>query len=75
MSGAPTSGPISVWMPPKQHHDEPVDGAADRDGFGRDRALGEGEQAARHAADRAGNREGDPVHPLDVDADRFGPQR
>ena len=59
----------------EQHHHQAVDGAADVDGLRRDRALGEGEQPAGHAADRAGNGEAEPMHALDVDADGFGAQR
>ncbi len=44
------------------------------DGFRRDRALGEGEQSAGDAADGAGDREGEPVNALHVDADGFGAQ-
>ena len=54
---APTIGPVSVWMPPEQHHHQAVDRAADRDGLGRDRALGEGEQSAGESADAAGDGE------------------
>ena len=59
----------------EQHHDQPVDGAADADRFRRDRALGEGEDAAGDAAHSAGDGEAEPVHALDVDADGFGAQR
>ena len=41
----------------------------------RDRALGEGEQPAGDAADGTGNGKGEPVHALDVDADRLRAQR
>ncbi len=59
----------------EQHHDQAVDGAADADGFRRDRALGKGENAAGNAANRSGDGEGEPMHALDVDADRLRAQR
>ena len=72
---APTIGPAQRLDAAEQHHHQPVDRAADMHGLGRDRALGEGEQPAGDAADAAGDREGEPVHALDVDADRLGAQR
>ena len=47
----------------------------DAERLGRDRALGEGEQRAGQAGDRAGDDEGDPLQARHVDADRRGAQR
>ena len=74
-SAAPTIGPVRVWMPPSSTMTMPSIERETRDTSGRDRALGEGEQAAGDAAEQAGDGEADPVHALDVDADRFRAQR
>ena len=59
----------------QQHHDQPVGRLADRDGRGRDAALGEGVDRAGEARERADQHEGRPLEAAQVDADRLGAQR
>ena len=58
----------------EQHHDHAVERARDPGEIGRDRAFGEREQRSGRAAERSRDGKADPMHALDVDADRLRPQ-
>ena len=68
--------PVQRLDAAEQHHHEAVDRAADvHDVSGEIEPLAKANSAAGDAANAAGEREAEPVHALDVDADRFGAQR
>ena len=72
---APTIGPVSVWMPPSSTITRPSMERPTAMVSGEIEPLAKANSAAGDAADRARDREAEPVHALDVDADRFGAQR
>ena len=53
---APANGPGQRLDAAQQHHDQPVDRLGDRDGRGRDAALGEGVDRAGQSGEGAGER-------------------
>ena len=73
---APTIGPLNVWTPPSSTMTMPSSERETAERIGRDRALGEREQrSGQRRRTFAGDGKADPMHALDVDADRLGPQR
>ena len=58
---APTTGPVSVSTPPSSTITSPSIDCGDRERRGRDAALGEGEERAGQAGERAGEHEGRPL--------------
>ncbi len=72
---APTIGPLSVWMPPSSTITRPSIERPTCTVSGEIEPLAKANSPPAIAADAAGDREGEPVHALDVDADRLGAQR
>ncbi|MNV24001.1 hypothetical protein D3C71_1150440 [compost metagenome] len=58
----------------EQHHDEAIDRAAHMQRLGRDAAFGEREQRTTQARKQPCDHESRPLHALDVNADRIGPE-